>query len=135
MKVFLFIFCIAVIVISCKKESQGPKIKNITNSALFAKWELRYQNGGLMPQKAFAPGNGNIIQFNADSTYKFYQGFSVTGQGTFHIIEKSFTTVPEKLNFIYYDHSSIGDLIALKNDTLTIGSSAADGLSSIYIKQ
>jgi hypothetical protein len=46
MKVLLFIFCIAVIAISCKKESQGFKIKDVTNSNLFAKWELRFQNGG-----------------------------------------------------------------------------------------
>jgi hypothetical protein len=88
-----------------------------------------------MPQRSFAPGNGNMIQFNADSTYKFYRGFSVTGQGTFHITEKTFTMTPEKFNYIYYDHDTTGDLLQLKNDTLTIGSSAADGLSSIYVKQ
>lgn len=136
MKKLLFTACLAMITAGCKKESQTTHVNSRAgNKALFAKWELRRTSGGLQPDVLYLPGNGNGIQFNADSTYAFYTGGTVSKQGTFHIAENSFAMTPEKFEFIYYDHSNSGDIITLKSDTLIIGTSAADGIESLYIKK
>ena len=128
MRAFLFVLCIAAVAMGCKKDSQP-------NSPLFGKWELRIQRSGWQPDKNFAAGNGNILQFNADSTYKFYVGGAVTKQGTFHIAKPAYAQTPENINLIYYDKSTDGELIDVQNDKLTLGSSAADGPSYVYAKK
>ncbi len=135
MKVFLVVFFAALIAVACKKESTGAKMKNSANNSLFARWELRVLRGGLQPYTNFAPGNGNMLQFNADSTYAFYQNNNITSQGTFHIVPNAFVQGPEPPDLIYYDHNTSGEVLFLKNDTLTIGSSAPDGPSYVYVKK
>ena len=135
MKRLLFVACLVIIAIGCKKESQvTTHINNhIANTALFAKWELRRTSGGMQPSVYYAPGNGDMVQFNADSTYSFYIGGTISKQGTFHIAQQSYPS--GKFDFIYYDQSAFGDILTLKSDSLNIGTSAADGLESLYIRK
>ena len=137
-KAFFFVFCFAAITMGCKKDLQGTtinKLKAAANSPLFGKWELRIQRGGLQPDVNFAAGNGNIVQFNADSTYAFYIDDAVTKQGTFHITSQAFAQGPEKLDLIYFDKIAAGEVIWLQDGTLTLGTSAADGPSYVYAKK
>ncbi|HVW97672.1 MAG TPA: hypothetical protein VHA56_16985 [Mucilaginibacter sp.] len=126
----LFFILLAMAFVSCKKENIHADVK--TDSSLFAKWELRQTDGGLQPSVVYTPGNGNIVQLSSDSTYKFFTGGSVSKQGTFHVEEKSYPT--GSFSFIYYDHAENGDVFFMKNDSLVIGTSAADGLSSVYVR-
>jgi len=132
-RLFLFVFCVATVAAGCKKDLQGTKAA--ANSPLFAKWELRIQRGGLQPDVNFAAGNGNIVQFNADSTYAFYVNDAITKQGTFHIASQTYAQGPAKLDLIYYDNSTNGEVIWLQDGMLTLGDSAADGPSYIYAKK
>lgn len=111
------------------------KTKTVANSPLFVKWELRIERGGLQPDRNFATGNGNIVQFNADSTYAFYIDGAVIKQVTFHITTKIYAQGPEKLDLIYYDNNTNGEVIDVQNDMLTLGTSIADGPSYVYAKK
>src|ERR1700754_596644 len=108
MKKLLFITCFALIAAGCKKGAKVTTHSNINlgDTALFTRWELRSQSGGLQPEVNYAPGNGHIVQFNPDSTYVFYEGAAVTQHGVFHIIEKTSMTEPDKFKYIYYDHET-----------------------------
>jgi hypothetical protein len=135
-RLFLFVFYAAVISTGCKKDLQATaKLKAAANSPLFAKWELRIERGGLQPDRNFAAGNGNIVQFNADSTYAYYIDDAVTKHGTFHIATQVYAQGPEKLDLIYFDKSTTGGVIRLQDNMLTLGDSAADGPSYIYAKK
>ncbi|MEO6630913.1 MAG: hypothetical protein ABIN13_04295 [Mucilaginibacter sp.] len=137
MRVFLFVCCLALVAVGCKKDLQGTrvKIKAAANSALFGKWELRITRGGLQPDVNFAAGNGHIVQFNADSTYAFYTAGAVTKQGSFHIATLSYAQGTQKAYLVYYDSSPNGEVIDVQNDMLTLGTSIADGPSYIYAKK
>ena len=136
MKRIAFVLFVAVIAAGCGKDKIVKKTIPATSTALFAKWELWYQDGGLQPGVSFAPGNGNIVQFNADSTYVFYQKGIITKQGTFHVQENSYSLgINGKVDYIYYDHNATGEVLQLKKDTLIIGTNIADGLASIYLKK
>lgn len=133
---FLFVFCAAIMSTGCKKDLQDTaKLKAAANSPLFAKWELRIERGGLQPDRNFAAGNGNIVQFNADSTYAFYVADAITKQGTFHIATQTYAQGSEKYYLIYYDGSANGEVIDVQNDMLTLGTSIADGPSYVYAKK
>lgn len=134
------IFTIAALLLfaaaGCKKDINSSSTlrtsKNVTTE-LFSKWELRIQRGGMVPDVNFAPGNGNIKQFNADGTYKFYENGAVTAQGTFEIKVGS-NSDNESLKYIYYDHATTGEIFEIRDNTLTLGTSAADGPSYVYAK-
>jgi hypothetical protein len=135
-RLFLFVFCAAVVATGCKKDSSNvAKVKVAANGAFFGKWELRITRGGLQPDVNFAAGNGNIVQFNADSTYTFYVADAVTKQGSFHISTLSYAQGTPKTYLIYYDNSTNGEVIDVQNDMLTLGTSIADGPSYIYAKK
>ncbi|MCO5945363.1 hypothetical protein [Mucilaginibacter flavidus] len=135
-RLLLFVFCAAITAMGCKKDSSPPaKLKASTNSPFFGKWELRITRGGLQPDVNFAAGNGNIVQFNADSTYAFYVADAVTKQGSFHIATQTYAQGAEKYYLIYFDGSANGEVIDVQNNMLTLGTSIADGPSYVYAKK
>ena len=136
-KYIVFVLSAVFLIVGCRKELSVTHIKNSSvDDALFAKWELRQTNGGLQPGVAYASGNGNIVQFNADSTYAIYTGGdAVSKRGTFHITKTALTMGAATFDVIYYDHATCGEPIVLQGDSLTIGTSAADGPSALYIRQ
>ncbi|HEY8929221.1 MAG TPA: hypothetical protein VIM55_08530 [Mucilaginibacter sp.] len=135
-KIFTLAALVVLAIAGCKKDLNPTTIrtsKNVT-SELISKWELRIQRGGMVPDVNFAPGNGNIKQFNADGTYKFYENGAVTAQGTFEI-KMSSNSDNESLKYIYYDHATTGEIFDIRDNTLTLGTSAADGPSYVYAKE
>jgi hypothetical protein len=81
MKKLLLILMIAIGLLACKKSG-------VTVSAsIFGKWELHRRYGGniLPADTTYKAGNGNIYQFNSDSTYKVYTNGSLTAQGVYHV--------------------------------------------------
>jgi hypothetical protein len=115
---------------ACKK-SENP-----TPRSIVGKWELSLEVGGIAGiTNHYAPGNGNILQLNADNTYQTYKQGSLLYHGTYQIIKSSITFGTNKFDGIYYDHSMTGDMIQLQNDTLIIGMDYDDGIASSYIRQ
>jgi hypothetical protein len=116
MKKFLLIAIVAVGMVSCKK---GTAV----SPDLFGKWEVtRVYGGNILPaDSVYKPGNGNILQFNSDSTYKRYAQGNVTAQGVYHIRKNGY-----KFGQNYYDELSFDNgtdfnsVITLAGDNLTI---------------
>lgn len=137
MKKTIFLTVVVITIFGCKKDLQTTHINTqIAGGSLFDKWELRRTSGGLQPDVNYAAGNGNIVQFKADSTYAFYVGGdAVSKHGTFHITKNTLTMGAITFDMIYYDGAGFGEPITLHNDSLTIGTSAADGPSALYIRQ
>ncbi|MFB9844194.1 hypothetical protein [Mucilaginibacter ginsenosidivorans] len=114
-----------VIFTSCKKTEISP--------GLIGKWELRHASGGWGHDSTYVAGNGNIYQFNPDSTYKLYDNGALTSSGRFHIRKGNNFQVPS-LNTIYFDNSAYGDVIEINATKLTIGTTIADGVAYEYVK-
>jgi len=130
-KPFLLVLCTGAIIAGCRN---GSPISPIGNNNVFGKWELRTERGGLQPDKNYPAGNGKGLQLNIDSTYHYFDKSGTGTEGTYHIATNTYSMTQMALNFIYYDHATNGDLIVRKTDTLSIGDSSADGLTSIYVR-
>ncbi|MBS1530888.1 MAG: hypothetical protein JSU01_11305 [Bacteroidetes bacterium] len=82
---------------ACKKDKIAP------DANVIGKWELHRRYGGNIypPDTTYQAGNGNILQFNSDSTYKTYSGGMLTDEGTFHILRHAY-----KMGDTWYDELS-----------------------------
>jgi hypothetical protein len=82
MKKLLLITIATLALAACKKGTAPTPSPNI-----IGKWELHERIGGnITPaDSTYKPGNGNVYQFNSDSTYKQYVNGSLSSQGTFHV--------------------------------------------------
>jgi hypothetical protein len=90
---------------------------------LFGKWEVRKTYGGFIipPDSTYKPGNGNIMQFNADSTYNHFTPAGLVAKGTFHIRAGAFKNGTTTYDEIYFDNdTSARSLIILNGDMLTL---------------
>jgi len=129
MKRTLLVTCL-LIVAGCKK-TQNPTPRDIVG-----KWELSLEVGGIAGMTThYAPGNGNILQLNADNTYQTYKQDSLLYHGTYQIIKNSITVSSDKFDGIYYDHGTSGQVIQLQGDTLTIGIDYDDRIAVSYIRR
>lgn len=135
MKKILFVLVIVAAVTACKKS------KVTLNGTLFGKWELHRRYGGniIPPDTLYKPGNGNILQFNIDSTYKSYTNGALTRSGIFHIIKRSGEqATPEPNDEIYFDSdissksyiTISGTVLTLAPLTPDIGITAYDKISN-----
>lgn len=105
-----------ILVCSCKKSEP-------INSNLFGKWEMRKRYGGNIypPDTSYTPGNGNIIQFNTDSTYVSYADFKEISSGAFHISKNADTVNHATYSTIYFAaDSAFRSIIIINNGTLTL---------------
>ena len=125
----LLVICLLFLFEGCKK-SQNPIPTGIVGN-----WELSLEVGGIVGITHYAPGNGNILQLNADNTYQRFSQGSLTNHGTYQIIKNSIKIGTNKFDGIYYDHSTTGGMIQLQGDTLTIGMDYDDGIATSYIRQ
>jgi hypothetical protein len=131
MKKFLFIICLVIVVTSCKKGTVKPQ-----NVSLIGKWELRHYSGTIAGViKDLPAGNGNLLQFNADSTYIHFANFTQDYQGRFKIIKNGIDWGSEKHDAIYFSVDNDPNYLIIKADSLTIGNINPDGVTSLYIKQ
>ncbi len=81
MKRFLLIVLVASSIAACKKGGVTPP------GNIVGKWELHERRGGnILPQDTtYKAGNGNIYQFNSDSSYQQYTNSALVASGTFHM--------------------------------------------------
>ena len=128
-KTFLLVVIAACCLLACKKGA-------IVSPGLFGKWELRHSYGGLAGyDSVYKAGNGNIYQFNSDSTYKHFPGNNLLSEGVFHI--KHYNNPSENSSSeyaIFFDNTTYGDAFSMNGTTITLGTTVTDGIASDYQK-
>lgn len=127
MRAVLFLCCVGLCFIACKKSNISP--------GLFGKWELRRSYGGFAGfDSTYKAGNGNVYQFNSDSTYKRFANGKLSDQGTFHITHIRNPSANYNTE-IYFNNTQYGDQFTFNGSTkFTIGTVADDGVASDYQK-
>lgn len=151
-KTLLIIAGIASLFFACKKNSQQSPVpansnnpyaslskSDILSTNLFGKWELTRRTGGnILPQDTtFKAGNGNMFQFNSDSTYAQYISGTLSATGVYHIIKNGLKIDTSVYNILYFntDSSFIAkSIIVLKGTQLTIHPLLGDFATTIYNK-
>jgi hypothetical protein len=129
MKRLLLIICLAVITMGCKK-SGNPKPQGVVG-----KWELSLEVGGIAGiTNHYAPGNGNILLLNSNNTYQRYKQGALIYQGTYQVVKSSITVSTSIFDGIFFDHNTVGEVIDLQGDALTIGIDYNDQIASSYIR-
>ncbi|HWD90514.1 MAG TPA: hypothetical protein VG367_20455 [Mucilaginibacter sp.] len=91
---------------ACKKSKMPPVV---LNSMLIGKWELHSRSGGNIypPDTTYQPGNGNMLQFNADSTYKSYTNGTLSRSGIFHTRTYiSASAIALRSDLLYFDNDT-----------------------------
>jgi hypothetical protein len=125
MKRLLFLLIAAVSLAACKKTAISP--------GLVGKWELRHEMGSIRGfDSTFAAGNGRVLQFNSDSSFRQYNNGKLSSQGKFHIRNSNYPT-PNALS-IFFGESSYENAFILKGDKLQIGMDFDDGVEADYQK-
>jgi len=129
MRAILLLLLLATCALACKKSEP-------VQPGLFGKWELRHSYGGLAGfDSVYRAGNGNILQFNSDSTYKRFDPKGLAKTGVFHIKRyTSSTENPVTTYMIFFDNTTYGDAFYMKGTTITIGTTVADGIASDFQK-
>jgi len=129
MKPSLFIICVLASMGACKKGGPGP-------AGLAGTWELRHYSGTIAGVSKDVPANsGKYYQFGADSTFKHFTDFKQDNQGSFRVIKNSIDFGGQKYDGIYFSNREDGDYIILKADSLIIGNTFPDGVTSLYIRK
>lgn len=135
MKKILFFICLMAVITGCK-ENYTP------NNSLTGSWELVRQIG-MDYNLTFAAGQGNILQFNTNNTYKVFAKSLVINEGSYRLIKKGQTPYNKDFDAIYMGEGGIMNAISLKADSLIIstapnddkGNLIMDGGTTIYIRQ
>ncbi|HEY9002207.1 MAG TPA: hypothetical protein VIM89_12700 [Mucilaginibacter sp.] len=125
----LIIIAIVICGLSCKKGSS-------VSPTLFGKWELRRSYGGLAGfDSVYKTGNGNILQFNSDSTYKRFEANKLASTGVFHIKHYNNPTENTISEYaIFFDNTTYGEPFYMKGTTITIGTTMTDQVASDFQK-
>ncbi|HVW13632.1 MAG TPA: hypothetical protein VHB54_07425 [Mucilaginibacter sp.] len=118
-KILLFILGAAAFT-ACKKDKVTPAA-NVTG-----KWELHKTYGGFIqpPDSVYQQGNGNILLFNSDGTYKRYTNGTLSAQGVYSIRE----------NNLVFDNDTPGSTITINNSVLTLQPRIPDIATSQYVR-
>ena len=124
-----FLLVVVCCLMACEKGSS-------VSPGLFGKWELRRNYGGLAGfDSVYKAGNGHILQFNSDSTYKRFEANKLVTTGIFHI--KHYNNPSENSiseYAIFFDNTTYGEAFNMNGTTITIGTTIADGIASDYQK-
>src|SRR5882672_10425399 len=96
MKRYLFVVMVLCGFVACKKSGET------LNPNIAGKWELRRQSGGWRPDTNFTAGNGNIYQFNSNSTYMRFVNNQLSEHGSFKINKTNNPPNQPYNNIVFY---------------------------------
>jgi hypothetical protein len=123
----LLFILVAFSLISCKKNEP-------VSPGLFGKWELRRKYGGLAGMDSvYKVGNGDIVQFNSDSTYAHYEKRKLANTGVFHI-KVLYIPDADGVMEIYFNSTDYGSRFTFNGTKMTIGEDFDDGIATDYEK-
>jgi hypothetical protein len=126
MKKILLLIVITSGLAACKKgQVEQP-------SGLTGKWELRETLGGFK-DSTYAAGNGTILQFNSNNTYKHFTKGIQDDQGTYQYKKAGITFSGYKYDELILNYT-YGQPVTLNGNKLSIGTAVADGPQSNFIK-
>ena len=122
MKKTLPVLVILSLVLGCKKDT------TLKSTGLTGKWDLvevLYATSGYTVSNtvSYAVGQGNFIQFNADSTRIFYTEFKMMSAGpvAYHIIKYNSTFGLQTYDQWFGSNTKAGQPFKMHGDTLTLG--------------
>jgi hypothetical protein len=128
MKNFLYILTAIAVFASCKKADLP-----VTSTGYNGIFELRARYGGIAGiSEKYPAGNKNLLQLNADSTYKMFVKGAQTSAGKFRIKKSAFTYGNIVYDRIYFDADTYGTEARLHGDTLTLGTDITDNIAADY---
>ncbi|MDO3641615.1 hypothetical protein [Mucilaginibacter sp. L3T2-6] len=129
MKLLLFIAGVITAMAGCKDTSIKP-------SNIIGTWELRHYSGTIAGVSKDIPSNKGIyLQFNADSTFKHFTDFKQDNQGLFHVLKNGVTYGEHIYDGISFNDNQGLDYVVIKGDSLIIGNTFPDGVTSLYIRK
>ena len=113
MKSLIFSVCLFVLSVAFTSCQKGETTNtNLAATSIVGSWELRTMQGGMLPARELAPGNGTILHFT-DTHYTKYENNTAVQTGTYAIIEDS--TVSKTVGLVMPPGKSSHRII-LKND-------------------
>jgi hypothetical protein len=126
MKNVLFILCLTLTIVSCKKNGVLPK-------GYIGTWELLQQTDAITGNTTtFNTGEGHLLLLNTDSTYQRYTDYQHSVKGTFKIIKNGVYRANKTYDAIYFDNKTPADFILLNGNELTIGNTFPGGVTTLY---
>ena len=127
MKAYWLIVVVICCTLSCKKTQVN------VSPGLFGKWEVRHTMGSIVGyDSTFKAGNGRVLQFSQDSTYRSYNKQKLLQTGKFHIRPTDYPTANSLA--ILFDNSEYAQVFILKGDSLQIGMDVNDGVETDFVK-
>jgi hypothetical protein len=104
MKASIFVGVVVLFLFSCKKKNSPVPL----SSGLFGSWEVRrVYNGNILPADSlYKPGNGNIVQLNADSTYVKYIQHKYSSKGVYHTRINLMSMLAMNNERLYFDNDT-----------------------------
>ena len=132
----MLLFGLLFALLSCKKDNQVAISDNLVGS-----WEFRGIACFCAPNIntiSPSPGNGNILYFFENNTYKHFQKTQLVKSGTYEIKKETFFGTP--VNRIIYDSdtTAMKTFFKIENNKLTLYGTvpvAADGSEEYYARQ
>jgi hypothetical protein len=113
----LFLFAL-VSIVACTKTNTSVSALSITGQ-----WELRESIGGLAGDLKFSSGNGNIMEFHADSTLKVIEPAKITvATGTYKLSGNASSDLIIKINYDSGYQLPIMDSAKIENNKMTFSS-------------
>jgi hypothetical protein len=126
MKNLLYIICLSLTIVSCKKNGVQPK-------GYVGTWEMLQQTGTITgATTTFPAGEGNMLILNLDSTYQRFSKFQFVSKGPYHIVKNGVNWANKTYDAIYFDNNIRADFIILNGNELTIGNTFPDGVTTLY---
>ena len=126
MRTILLLTLLAICALACKKSEP-------VRPGLFGKWEIHRRYGSIAGfDSTYKVGNGTIMQFNSDSTYKYYVKNKLSSTGTFHV--EINIGIALSSSTIYFDKNTSGEPLSYSGNTMTMGADYDDGVAAEYLK-
>ncbi|TFF36901.1 hypothetical protein [Mucilaginibacter psychrotolerans] len=128
MKTSIYTLTAIIVFASCKKADMP-----VTSTGYTGTFELRARHGGIAGiNEKYEAGNKNILQLNADSTYRMFVKGAQTSAGRFRLKKNAYTYGNIVYDWIYYDADTYGTEVRLHGDTLTLGTDITDNIATDY---
>jgi len=132
MRLSFLIICLTAVIAGCSKSDVKP------SASLTGTWELRHYSGTIAGVNTDLPkGNGTLIQFAGDSTFKHFTALKQDNQGTYRIVKDGITYANKKYDAIYFNGGADAASFTIHSDSLIIDNANiyADGATSVYVRK